>query len=66
MKTQAPYQGNSYDTPTVPLEGTMASIYILVLDLFIYFWKTTNSREDYMNIMFFTICHSALRFLSLT
>lgn len=48
MKTRVPYESKSYDTPSVPLEGTMAPIiYILVWDLFTDFWNTTNSREDY-------------------
>lgn len=52
MKTRAPYQSKSHDTPTVPLEGIMAPIYILVLGLFINFWKTTNSRENYEDNVF--------------
>lgn len=54
VKTRAPYQSKSYDTPTVPLEGTMAPRKTLLLDLFIYFQKTSNSRGDDE----YNVCHN--------
>jgi len=47
VKTRTRYQSKNYDIPGMPLERTMAPTYILVLELFIYFWKTINSRGNY-------------------
>lgn len=41
------YQNKNHAIPGMPLERTMAPIYLLVLELFMYFWRTTNSRGSY-------------------
>lgn len=58
MKTMTCYQNKNYDIAGVPLERTTAPIYILVLDLFIYFWKTINSKGnyDYSFFQYLSLC----------
>lgn len=44
MKTMTCYQNKNYDIAGVPLERTIAPIYILVLDLFFIFLEDNKQQ----------------------